>query len=84
MLFWKHILFGIWENSRIKHNQNYLINFILLMAKCYVHKCKFSCKKTNFILFRKEIELYIDSLRFYMKQKAIKTLKICKCYNIFI
>jgi len=51
MLLWKHILFGIWENSRIKHNQIYLINFILSMAKLYVHKCKFSCKKKLILLY---------------------------------
>jgi len=81
-----YLIFG--RTVELKHNQDYLINFILLMAKFYVLKClcvhKFSCKKPNFILFRKEIELYIDSLWFSLKQKAIKTLKICKCYNIFI
>jgi len=52
------------------------------MTKCYVHICKFSCKKTYFTSFRKEIELYIDSLRFSMKQKAIKTLKMYKYLHI--
>jgi len=50
MLFWKHILFGIWENSRIfKHSQIYIIYFIILMARFYVHKCKFSSKKKNLL-----------------------------------
>jgi len=71
-----YLVFGI--NSTIKHRQIYIINFILLMAKFSVYKCKFSFH------LEKKIELYIDSLRFSMKQKAIKTLKMCKCFNIFI
>jgi len=39
-------------------------------------------KKTYFTSFRKEIELYIDSLRFSMKQKAIKTLKMYKYLHL--
>ncbi len=84
VLFWKYVLFGILENSREKHNHVYMINLILLHARFHTHKCKFSSKKTLFIFFWKEMELVIDTIRFSMKQKAIKTVKVRKRFNIFI
>ncbi len=36
----------------------------------------------NINKFRKEIEHYIDTIRFSLKQKAIKTVKVCKRFNI--
>ncbi len=85
VLFWKYVLFGILENSREKHIHVYMINLILLYAKFHIHKCKFcSKKKLVFFSFRKEMEHYIDTIRFSMKQKVIKTVKVCKRFNFFI
>lgn len=86
MLFWKYVLFGIFKNQRDYHDTNniYIINLILLLAKFHIHKCKFSGKKPCFILFKKEMELYIDSIRFSLKQKALKTLKMCTLFNIIL
>ncbi len=62
-----------------------MINLILLYAKLHIHKFKFSSKKNYICLsFRKEMEHYSDNIRFSIKQKAVKTVKVCKRFNIFI
>ncbi len=81
VLIWKYVLFSILDNSREKHNHIYMIHLILLYAKFHIQKCKFSSKTPS---FRKEIEHYIDSIKFSMKQKTIKMVKVCKRFNILI
>ncbi len=50
------------------------------ISKFRIHKRKLSSKKINKI--ESEIEHYIDTMRFSMKQKVIKTVKVCKRFNI--
>ena len=80
LLTWKHLVFCLLEDCRDNRDQVYLINVIILMAKFYIHKCKFSCKKP---CFKTEIEHYFVSIRFSMKQKAVITMRTCKLFNIF-
>ncbi len=70
----------------LKHNPVYMINRILFyMQNCIFTNLSSPAKKKYICLsFRKEMEHYSDNIRFSIKQKAVKTVKVCKRFNIFI
>ena len=85
-LFWKDVLFGIFDSNRnsTRPKETFIINLILILAKFHIHKCKFTHKKPSFVAFYNELLLYSDSIKFSHNQKAIKTTNICVLYNLFM
>ncbi len=72
-LTYNNIKFGfIMENRKLEHN----INNLILLAKYFLHKCKFSKNTPHFNIFLKELHLYCASLRL-MKMKNALLLYNC-------
>nr|XP_020463111.1 uncharacterized protein LOC109964271 [Monopterus albus] len=80
---WEHVLFGLYNNNRKESDKLHLINFILLMAKFYIHKCKFSKSKPFFPALLCEIKNYFSSILKSKNKKAIKICNICTSLNVF-
>jgi len=55
-LFWKDVVLCFYR-SHSKEKTYFIINLLIILAKFHVHKCKFSAKKPNFVLF--STKLYI-------------------------
>lgn len=85
-LFWKDVLFGIYDLNRTKtmSNETFIINLIILLAKYHIHKCKFMHSKTSFIAFSNEVKQYVNSIKQSLNQKAKKTVNVCKHFDIFL
>lgn len=85
-LFWKDVLFGLYDLNRTKTrpNETFIINLIILLAKFYIHKCKFAHSKTSFIAFNIEVKQYVNTIKYSLNQKATKTVKVCKQFDIFL
>ncbi len=58
----------------------FIINLLLFLAKFYIHKCTFSKKTPYFFIFRKDLDVYVNSLRNSNNSIACKT--ICKSYKL--
>lgn len=82
--FNQNVLFGYTDFSRKDPNAFYIINLILLLAKYHIHKCKFSSKEPHFLTFRKEIELYVNTICSSHNKKALKTVNVCKMFNVLV
>lgn len=83
-LLWKNVLLGLFVNQKDKQIHTYMINFIILMAKFHIHKCKFSGRKPCFKVFKEEIVHYVDLILPSKNQKACQILKACNYFHIFI
>ena len=79
----ENVLFGVVHFEAKYVKEYYLINLIILIAKFYIHKCKFSIMKPRFIVFLKEIELYIKTISLSTNRKALKTVTLCSHFNVF-
>jgi len=60
-----------------------IINLIILLAKFYIHKCKFTHSILSFIAFNNEVKQYVNTIKLSPNQKAIKTVNVCKQFHIF-
>ncbi len=80
----KRKVFGFTDYPDQEEQYFYLINLLILLTKFHIHKCKFTNKKNNFMVLLTEICIYIDSIRDSVNKKAVRTLKVCEFYNIFI
>ncbi|CDQ98504.1 unnamed protein product, partial [Oncorhynchus mykiss] len=54
-LLWRDVMLGVFTYDRNKLKHFYVINFIILLAKFHIHKCKFTNKKTHFLTLQKYI-----------------------------
>ncbi|CDR18464.1 unnamed protein product [Oncorhynchus mykiss] len=70
-LLWRDVLFGFFTYNRNKRNHFYVINFIILLAKFHIHKCKFTNRKPHFRTLQKEIELYFKTVKCSTNKKAV-------------
>ncbi len=66
------------------HKEYYLINVLLLMAKFSIHKCKYGDYKPLFLISKSEIKKYLKSIYTLIKKKAVKSIKICKHFHVFM
>lgn len=67
MLFCKHPLFGFLDGNTNLNSQLYRTNLLILLAKFQIHKCKFTNKKTDYLVFTKEVKQKIDFIHFSVK-----------------
>ncbi len=77
----KIVFFGYSLNLDPSHCK-FIINLLLFLAKFYIHKCKFSKKTPYFFIFRKDFDVYVNSLRNSNNSIACKTLSWCKSYKL--
>lgn len=85
VLHWKNILFGLLDNKSTERNTHiYIINLIIIMAKFFIHKCKFTGAKPSLIGFDLEFRQYILSIQHSLKRKAFKTVSACVTFEIFM
>ena len=63
--------------------QPWLINIIIILAKFYIHKCKFTKVKPLFCVFTKKLELYFKSISASKNKKAVKSMRLCSHFNVF-
>ncbi len=77
----KILFFGYSLNLDPSHCK-FIINLLLFLAKFYIHKCKFSKKTPYFFIFRKDFDVYVNSLRNSNNSIACKTLSWCKSYKL--
>lgn len=82
-LLLQNVLFGFVKNDAPADKEYFLINLILILAKFYIHKCKFAKVKPLFYVFMKELKLYFKSISSANNKKAIKTINLCSHFNIF-
>ena len=85
-LFWRDVLFGLFDSDRIKGkpNETFIINLFILLAKFHIHKSKFSHSKPLFLIFENETKQYIKSISDSNNKKAIKTIDLCSFFDIFM
>lgn len=85
-LFWKDVLFGIFDHVmiRTKPKETFIINLLIILAKFHIHKSKFLHKKPSFFTFQCEFNQYLDSIKFSTNSKAIKTINVCKCFGFLL
>lgn len=83
VLYWKNVLFGLFENSLNNNYSIYLINLLILMSKFHIHCCKFSGKKPCFTAFYNGFKQYIQSISMSENHKALKTIEASNALNVF-
>lgn len=80
--FWQNFSRFIFYKSQSKDKMCFIINLLILLAKFHIHKCKFSTKKTYFVLFLHEVVHYINLISGSNNKKAIKTFNICSSFSL--
>lgn len=60
-----------------------LINSIILLAKFFIHKCRFFKSPPLFIIFRNELKYFSDALSKMKNRSAIKMHNLLELYNLF-
>ncbi len=68
----------------LQKNKLYLPNLLVLLTKFNIHKCKFSCQKPLFYVLLADIQHYFETISNSCNKKALKTVEICKLFNIFL
>ena len=71
VLLWKEVLFGLFSFDVSNKDTFYVINFVLLLAKFHIHKCKFSDKKPCFLVLKKEIDQYFKTIQYSTIKKHL-------------
>uniref|UniRef100_A0A3P9M210 Reverse transcriptase domain-containing protein n=1 Tax=Oryzias latipes TaxID=8090 RepID=A0A3P9M210_ORYLA len=74
-LFYEHIIFGNFTQEKLNADKMYVVNLLIIMAKHFIHKCKYSNKKTVFYVFQKEMVLYVNSIKSSTNKKAVRTVE---------
>lgn len=83
-LSWENVVFCFYKCSKKEEKVFFLINLLIILAKFFIHKCKYSSKKSNFIHFLKDVEHYIQLIDSSDNKKAVKTLNICSDLDVFV
>ena len=60
----------------------FLVNLLIILAKFNLHKCKFFKTKPSFVYFLKDVDLYFKTICASQNKKAVKTVKLCKKFNM--
>jgi len=63
-------------------HSKFVLNLLLFLAKFYIHKCKFSKKTPSFFIFKKDIDMYLNSLKDSKNSTACKTLHYCRSFKL--
>lgn len=82
-LYFKNVLFGLYNFEKQDKNVHFLCNLIILLAKYFIHKCK-TMKVTPHFSHFQEVKIYIKSLFTTCNKKATKTLDICSLVGVFL
>lgn len=56
----------------------------LFLAECFIHKSTFIKKTPYFVVFQKEMELYLKLITNSTNEKAIETFDFCDIYKVFM
>lgn len=75
-MYYKHVVLGYFDQKHMTSEKMFIVNLIILLAKYFIHKCKFGNKEPIFYVFRKEIDIYFENIEPCINGKAVKTLKI--------
>lgn len=75
-LTYRNVIFGFHEGE--KKSDIYFINLIFLLAKFYIHKCKFSKCNPLFLRFKHEMKMYFESIELSKNLKAMRTVAVFK------
>ncbi len=82
-LLFKDVLFGFFNIQNDKINEYFIINLLLLLAKFHIHRSKFTHQKPLFIVFKKEVQQYIQTISSSKNLKALKTVNLLHLFNLF-
>jgi len=58
----KDVLFGFFNIQKAKFNEYFIINLLLFLAKFHIHHSKFTQQNPLFIVFKREVQQYIQSI----------------------
>ena len=83
-LLWRDVLFGFFTYNRNKLKHFYVINFIILLAKFHIHKCKFTNRQPHFRTLQKENELYFKTVKCSTNKKAVRIVSICMSLKVLV
>ncbi len=61
-LYFTDVFFGFFTFGKQYRNVYFLFNLIILLAKCFIHKCKFVKVTPHVSYFEEDIKIYIKSL----------------------
>ncbi len=82
-LCFENVLFVFFNYDLSFHNEYYLINVLLLLAKFSIHKCKYSDYKPLFLILKSEVKQYLKSIYTLINKKAVKLINKCKHFHVF-
>uniref|UniRef100_A0A669D202 Reverse transcriptase domain-containing protein n=1 Tax=Oreochromis niloticus TaxID=8128 RepID=A0A669D202_ORENI len=83
-LRWENVLFCFFKFPKKNDKCFFMINLLILLAKFFIHKCKFTNKTPFFCHFFKDVEMYIQSISDSTNKKALKTIYICEFLRVFL
>ncbi|CAI5637800.1 unnamed protein product [Oreochromis niloticus] len=83
-LRWENVLFCFFKFPKRNDKCFFVINLLILLAKFFIHKCKFTNKTPYFCHFFKDVEMYIQSISDSTNKKALKTIYICEFLRVFL
>ncbi len=83
-LCFENVLFVFFTYDMSFHEEYYVINVLLLMAKFSIHKCKYGDYKPLFLILKSEIKQYLKSIYTLINKKAVTSIKICKKNYVII
>ncbi len=81
-LLYKDVLFGFYHVDKNLKDKYFLINLFILLAKFFIHKCKFLSVKPPFPIFCKDLKYYLDTISTSSNVKALKSITLCASCNI--
>ncbi len=80
-LLFKDVLFGFFNIQKVQINEYFIINLLLLLAKFHIHRSKFTHQNPLFIVFKKEVQQYIQAISSSKNLKALKTVNLFNLFN---
>ena len=83
LMLFKDVLFGFFNIQKAKFNEYFIINLLLFLAKFHIHRSKFTQQNPLFIVFRREVQQYIQSISLCKNLKALKTINLFQLFNLF-
>ncbi len=82
-LLFKDVLFGFFNIQKDTIYEYFIINLLLILAKFHIHRSKFTHQNTLFIVFKKEVQQYIQTISSSKNLKALKTVNLLHLFNLF-
>ncbi len=82
-LLFKDVLFGFFNIQQDKINEYFIINLLLLLAKFHIHRSKVTHQNPLFIVFKKEVQQYIQTISSSKNLKALKTVNLLHLFKLF-